>query len=58
LVEDLGDLESVGGNIYLVSTKIKSLGKLNYVGGMVMMKNNNYKGLEGNYDAISEQLKK
>jgi len=58
MVEDLGDLESVGGNIYLVSTKIKSLGKLNYVGGMVMMKNNNYKGLDGNYDAISEQLKK
>jgi hypothetical protein len=58
MVEDLGNLESVGGNIYLLNSRIKSLGKLNYVGGMVMMDKNNYKGLEGNYDAISEQLKK
>ena len=57
-VEDLGDLESVGGNIYLLNSIIKSLGKLNYVGGMVMMDKNNYKGLEGNYDVIIEQLKK
>lgn len=57
-VENLGDLESVGGNIYLLNSIIKSLGKLNFVGGMVMMDKNNYKGLEGNYDVISEQLKK
>jgi hypothetical protein len=57
-VEDLGDLQTIGGNVYLSITKIKSLGKLNYVGGMVMMNKNNYKGLEGNYDTISEQLKK
>jgi hypothetical protein len=57
-VKDLGDLESVGGNLYLLNSIIKSLGKLNYVGGMVMMNKNNYKGLEGNYDVILEQLKK
>ena len=57
-VENLGDLESVGGNIYLNLTKIKSLGKLNYVGGLVMMKKDNYKFSDVNYDLISEQLKK
>ena len=57
-VQDLGDLESVGGNIYLNLTKIKSLGKLNYVGGLVMMKKDNYKFSDINYDLISEQLKK
>ena len=44
--------------IYLNLTKIKSLGKLNYVGGLVMMKKDNYKFSDINYDLISEQLKK
>jgi hypothetical protein len=56
-VEDLGDLETIGGNVYFVNSKVKSLGKLNFVGGLVMMKKNNYDGLEGFVDVISEQLK-
>jgi hypothetical protein len=56
-VEDLGDLESVGGNLYLKLSKIKSLGKLNYVGGVVFLNKNNYKGLEGFYDEIVNDLK-
>ena len=56
-VDDLGDLESVGGNLYLKLSKIKSLGKLNYVGGIVFMNKNTYKGLEGFYDEIINELK-
>ena len=55
-VVDLGDLESVGGNLYLKLSKIKSLGKLNYVGGIIFMNKNNYKGLEGFYDEIVNDL--
>jgi hypothetical protein len=56
-VEDLGDLESVGGNLYFKFSKIKSLGKLNYVGGIIFLNKNNYKGLEGFYDKIVNDLK-
>ena len=55
-VTDLGDLESVGGNLYLRLSKIKSLGKLNYVGGIIYMLKNNYIGLEANYEEIQRQL--
>ena len=57
-VEDLGDLESIGGNAYFRLSKIKSLGKLKYIGGLVWFVKTNYKGLEGNYDVIAEELKK
>jgi len=57
MVDDLGDLESIGGNVYFKDSKVKSLGKLNFVGGLVMMKKNNYNGLEGFSDVISQELK-
>jgi hypothetical protein len=57
-VVDLGDLESIGGNVYFRLSKIKSLGKLSYVGGLVMMNKNNYSGLEGNKEQILSELNK
>ncbi len=44
-VEDLGNLISVGGNLYLEGSEIKSLGKLTSVGGSLDLRGSGIKDL-------------
>jgi hypothetical protein len=41
---DLENLESIGGNAYFSNSKVKSLGKLKFIGGFAQF--NNMKQLE------------
>jgi hypothetical protein len=54
-IESLGNLQSVGGNLYLRYTPIKSLGNLQYVGGNLDLYNTPIESL-GNLQSVGGYL--
>ena len=54
-IEDLGNLTSVGGNMYLGGSKIKTLGNLTSVGGDLFLGNSNIESL-GNLTSVGGDL--
>jgi hypothetical protein len=54
-IEDLGNLTSVGGNMYLGGSKIKTLGNLTSVGGDLFLGNSNIESL-GNLTSVGGYL--